>query len=559
MLARSLIIPSGVAVGMLVSYAPALWRRLRGSTAIARALRDERRAVALDDDQLAAFDARHGPLSDTDTLDQRTWDELDLMQVFRRLDRTASQPGRQLLYHLLRRSSLDAASAANFDARVRRVQADATLARSIRTRLQPLRGVHAAAIEAAAFGALPARPAFWWVFPALTVASLTTLAASAVQPALIAVWLVFCTLNMVAQALYRPRVREFVPAMRELPAFIDTCAALGRTPVPGFEREGETLAAGATQLAAVRRTTLWLRFDATLANEVAGSLYEYANLLFLLDLTAFVLTTARLHAERATLQVMFRAIGMLDVVQSVAAWRDSLGSWCTPVVSARAKALRCTDVRHPLLDDGVPNTLDVSGTSVLLTGSNMSGKTTFLRIVGVNTVLAQSIATVCAVAWVAPVLRVRSSIGQRDSLLEGRSYYLAEVESVRRMIDAKEGGAQHLFLLDELFRGTNTPERVAAGFATLRWLDRGDDIVCVATHDIELHGMLGARFAAHHFREEVTRDALTFDYRLRPGVASTRNAIALLTLTGFPPELVATAHAVVDGGAGSRATPAAGP
>ncbi|OYV71506.1 MAG: hypothetical protein B7Z72_06815, partial [Gemmatimonadetes bacterium 21-71-4] len=148
--------------------------------------------------------------------------------------------------------------------------------------------------------------------------------------------------------------------------------------------------------------------------------------------------------------------------------------------------------------------------------------------------------------WQAPFLRVRSSIGRADSVVDGKSYYLAEVESVLSLIRAKEGGTQHLFLLDETFRGTNTTERVAAAAAVLKHLDRGLDIVVVATHDLEVLDLLGGAYAAHHFREQVTNDELSFDYLLQPGPSSTRNAIALLRFMRYPEDVVDDATASLD-------------
>jgi DNA mismatch repair ATPase MutS len=298
----------------------------------------------------------------------------------------------------------------------------------------------------------------------------------------------------------------------------------------------------------MRATTGWLRFDAAVANDLAGSMYEWGNMLFALDLSAFVLTITRLRDERAAGQAMFQALGRIDAMCSIATWRGLLGSWTTPRFTEAGKRLHAESVVHPLLDAGVPNDIRIDDSSVLVTGSNMSGKTTFLRALGVNAILAQSVGTVCAGTWSAPVLHVRTSIGQGDSLLDGKSYYMAEIESVKRMLDVKSDMVPHLFLLDELFRGTNTPERIAAGAATLAWLDRGHDLVLVATHDLELHALLDDRFVACHFREEVTDSALTFDFRIRPGVSSTRNAIALLRLIGYPADLLDEAHAVLNAG-----------
>ncbi|HEU5174927.1 MAG TPA: hypothetical protein VFT96_09255, partial [Gemmatimonadaceae bacterium] len=243
---------------------------------------------------------------------------------------------------------------------------------------------------------------------------------------------------------------------------------------------------------------------------------------------------------------LFEAIGYLDVVQSIAAWRATLPVWCTPQFTEARKHLAVDGLVHPLVADAVGNALDVDGTSVLITGSNMSGKSTFIRALGVNAVLAQSFHTACATRWCGPMLHVRTSIARSDSVMDGKSYYLAEVESVGELVHAKATGRQHLFLLDEIFRGTNTTERVAAGAAVLSYLTRGDDLVVVATHDLEVIDLLGDAYESYHFREHVEDGALTFDYRIRRGASSTRNAIALLAAMRFPEQLVADATMKAD-------------
>jgi DNA mismatch repair ATPase MutS len=135
-----------------------------------------------------------------------------------------------------------------------------------------------------------------------------------------------------------------------------------------------------------------------------------------------------------------------------------------------------------------------------------------------------------AAVWHAPILRVRTSIGRTDSVLDVNSYYLAEVESVRAPVRATGGALQNLFILDEIFRGTNATERAAAASAVLSCLNRDRDLVVVATHDIEVLELLGGGFDAYHFREQVDNDFLTFGYRIHSGPSSTRDAITLLRL-----------------------------
>jgi DNA mismatch repair ATPase MutS len=192
----------------------------------------------------------------------------------------------------------------------------------------------------------------------------------------------------------------------------------------------------------------------------------------------------------------------------------------------------------------VPNSITLAPRrGVLITGSNMSGKSTCLRTIGVTAVMAQTLHTCLAVEYAAPVFNVRSSIGRSDDLVSGKSYYIAEVESLLALVEASAGPAPHLFLLDELFRGTNAVERIAAGRAVL--LELVSDakrpslhVVLAATHDGELVNLLPGSYSAVHFGDAVGADGLAFDYQLRPGPATTRNAIALLRIHGASEDLI---------------------
>jgi DNA mismatch repair ATPase MutS len=173
----------------------------------------------------------------------------------------------------------------------------------------------------------------------------------------------------------------------------------------------------------------------------------------------------------------------------------------------------------------------------------MSGKTTFLKAIGVNTVLAQSIHTCLASTFDAPHFHVQSCIGRADDLIAGKSYYIVEVEQVLARVQASAETTPHLFLFDELFRGTNAVERIAAAEAVLRELvepagQRRTHVVLAATHDAELVELLDDCYAAYHFSDTIGPQGLVFKYRLEPGPATTRNAITLLELYGAPPSVV---------------------
>jgi DNA mismatch repair ATPase MutS len=277
--------------------------------------------------------------------------------------------------------------------------------------------------------------------------------------------------------------------------------------------------------------------------------FGYLNLVLLVDINVLFFAGRQLERQAEPLLRLLHAVGTVDSALSVASLRAGTEFWARPVFDSSG-GVRMTAIRHPLLPDAVPNSLAVDAErGVIVTGSNMSGKSTFLRTVGVTAIMAQSLNTCLATGYEASRLRVRSAIGRSDDLLAGKSYYLAEVESVLELVRAAATEQPHLLLFDELFRGTNAVERIAAGSAVLATLigdanGRGPvpHIVLVATHDGELVELLAGSYAAVHFEEQVTAEGLSFDYRLRSGPARTRNAIALLELQGAPEGLVRLAR-----------------
>jgi DNA mismatch repair ATPase MutS len=158
--------------------------------------------------------------------------------------------------------------------------------------------------------------------------------------------------------------------------------------------------------------------------------------------------------------------------------------------------------------------------------------------------MAQTIATCLADAYAAPRFVVRSVIGRADDLLSGKSYYAVEVEAVLALVRAGKTDVPHLFLFDEMFRGTNAVERIAAGEAVLASLVAAPQaaprphVAIAATHDRELVDLLQARYASCHFTDSVGPNGLVFDFKIHPGPATSRNAIALLKLAGAPDDLV---------------------
>ncbi len=212
-----------------------------------------------------------------------------------------------------------------------------------------------------------------------------------------------------------------------------------------------------------------------------------------------------------------------------------------------ATELRVTAGRHPLVSPErvVPNTAALSPTERLwvITGSNMAGKSTFLRMVGINVLLAQigCVATADEMRW--SPLRLITDLRARDNLADGESYFLAEVRHLRRMVLPPAGARPILGLIDEPFRGTNSHDQTAASVAVVQHLLGSDNLFLLATHDPHLTKLADGNSARnHHFRENLESAELVFDYSLHDGPALTRNALRILELEGYPAELVEAAH-----------------
>ena len=185
---------------------------------------------------------------------------------------------------------------------------------------------------------------------------------------------------------------------------------------------------------------------------------------------------------------------------------------------------------------------------MLLTGSNASGKSTFLKAAALNAILAQTIHTVCAESYKSSFFRVYSSMALRDSLEQGESYFIVEIKSLKRIFDgAKEEGYPVFCTIDEVLRGTNTAERIGASTELLKALS-GMNVLCfAATHDLELTSLLKEEFDNYHFEEMVEGADISFPYLLKEGSAKGRNAIKLLRAMGFDPALVKQAEKLAGG------------
>jgi membrane protein implicated in regulation of membrane protease activity len=243
------------------------------------------------------------------------------------------------------------------------------------------------------------------------------------------------------------------------------------------------------------------------------------------------------------------ALGRFEALSALAGLRFDHPDWAFPAVAEGENRFAAKELGHPLIanDRRVANDVTVGppGTFLLVTGSNMSGKSTLLRAIGVNAVLAQAGGPVCAASLRMPPVTLATSILVEDSLAEGVSFFMAELKRVQRIVEESDRSHQEgrtlLYLLDEVLRGTNSQERQIAVRRVLRHLLSQRAIGAVSTHDLQLAEVeeLKSAIVPVHFRETLHPGGdppMTFDYKLRPGVATTTNALKLMEMVGLGPE-----------------------
>ncbi|MBE5829206.1 MAG: hypothetical protein E7305_07055 [Butyrivibrio sp.] len=275
-------------------------------------------------------------------------------------------------------------------------------------------------------------------------------------------------------------------------------------------------------------------------------LLDYLRMVTHADIIKFNQMYRQIMEKRDQLDRVLEITGRIEAAISIACFRASFeGSYVIPEFGG--SSFDGKELFHPLIENAVPNDIETSR-GVLITGSNASGKSTFLKTCALNAILAQSIHTVLGKGYKAPLYRIYSSMALKDDIFEGDSYYIVEIKSIKRIIEAAAGeGCQVLCFVDEVLRGTNTVERIAASTQILKELFREKVQCFAATHDIELTALLKEDYDIYHFEGEVTDNDVKFDYMIKKGPATTRNAIKLLGVLGYEKTLVDNAQKMADG------------
>jgi hypothetical protein len=270
--------------------------------------------------------------------------------------------------------------------------------------------------------------------------------------------------------------------------------------------------------------------------------FEYIKMLTHIDIIKFNKMLDMVQRNEKEIFELARSIGYVDAVISIAYFRAALPYYCVPINNGNT-IFSIKEGFHPAIANPVPNSFTQSR-GMLITGSNASGKSTFLKMTAINAIFAQTIHTCAAKSYEGDFYRIYSSMSLRDNLGSGESYYIVEIKALKRIMDkiGKNDDNPILCFVDEVLRGTNTVERIAASTQILDKLSDNSIICFAATHDIELTHLLENKYDNFHFEEEVKNQDVIFPYHLLKGRSQTRNAIKLLEVIGFSEDIIDKAN-----------------
>lgn len=263
------------------------------------------------------------------------------------------------------------------------------------------------------------------------------------------------------------------------------------------------------------------------------------NAVWLWDIQCVIKADALKKKYGSDFRKWIETIGSFEVFSSLSIARFENPEWVFPSFRESGVGFGATRMGHPLLHKNVSVdndfTIEQGGSVAIVTGSNMSGKSTFLRSVGVNTVLAYTGAPVCASSFVCPIVTIYSSMRINDDLSSKVSTFYAELLRIKKIVEAVKRDEIILFLLDELFRGTNSQDSHDGAVAVLHALSNKKSIGIVSTHDLDLCKLAEKdpiRFVNFHFEEYYRDDTVAFDYKLKSGQSTTKNAMFLIKMIG---------------------------
>ncbi len=473
-------------------------------------------------------------------IDAMTWDDLDMDKVFQTMDACQSGVGASQLYALLHEPCLEGDKLAQREKLMELLEADPAMRLQLQVYYAKMGRPPGNALASFCYGISEKRVKRPWIY--LVMTALPVLCAGVIFVS-VYVGVTLLVLSLVANgvAYYRTskRIETELVGVKQFSALLWCAGKITETHALDGHPTGQAITQGHKLF-----KNLGGRLSGLTQQRVSDFdfLAEYFRIITLSNIRGYNRVIKALEENIEVFRNLYRSVGELDAMMAVLSYRKSLAYYCLPDFIADGR-LEMTDVYHPLIKNPVINSLSLTR-GCLISGSNASGKSTFIKAAAVNALLAQTVNTCLAGRFVMRHALVITSMAVRDNVTAGESYFVTEIKSLRRILDKD---IFFICFIDEILKGTNTAERIAASAAVLKHFESLDGLCVAATHDIELTRMLSGSYDNYHFEEKVTDEGIVFDYKIKPGPTRTRNAIKLLEFMDFDTRITEDAYRLAQG------------
>lgn len=480
---------------------------------------------------------------DTNTnIDSTTWNDLDMDSVFGTINSTITSIGDEYLYDKLHHLSYDKDEMMQFEELLDCINRNEEVRIQIQMYLSNLGRVPYNNAASYIFELENKEIDYSFIYKILGWTPLGAIAGFFIDIQLGVFLLIaaFITNMAVHYKLNKRFIREFTP-IRHLASIVECAKNLSKIEEQHLKEVISELSINYNKLKKICSAAGHFMLNGAMELD---AIREYISILFLYDLNMYNKILKALRDNPDSLHKIFHCIGMLDTAIAVASYRKSLQYWCTPNF-CETPVLQIVELYHPLLENPVSNTVTIDK-NVIITGSNASGKSTFVKALAINGILAQTIHTCLAKEYTAKLAYYATSMAVRDNILTSESYFIAEIRSLKRILDYVNKEIYCICFIDEILKGTNTNERIAASAAILKYLADKQCLCLVASHDIELTQILKNIYENYHFREKIDLEGIHFDYKIYAGASNTRNAIKLLEFMEYNFDITSTANRLAD-------------
>ena len=483
-------------------------------------------------------------------IDDITWNDLDMDRLYKMVNQTISSPGEDVLYDMMRRPVFSQAEIDKRDELIdffsqhekEREHMQLLLSQIGKTRLGSLSDTVLALKSSS-----EVKTGIHWFMLILLVLNVAVLLP--VKP--VVGFFCFIVLMITNITIYyagndRKLIEAYLDCYAHLLRMLSVAEKIKNVQWSETRKQMSAIAEARAVFKGLNRKAIFLTSKNTDGGDPAQILMDYIRMLTHIDILVYNGLLKKIQDKTDSILKLIDNIGELDACISIASFRELLTLWCKPEFKSWESGvtqieMAVEDLYHPLLQEAVANSFQVAG-GTLVTGSNASGKSTCLKNVAMNSILAQTLVTCTCSSYQAPFLKVMTSMALRDDIESGESYFIVEIKSLKRILEESKKREPLLCIIDEVLRGTNTVERIAASSRILNALRQKWVLPVAATHDIELSYILDSQYENYHFEEDVQEKEVVFSYILKKGRATSRNAIQLLDMLGYDKEIVEDAR-----------------